>query len=412
MKAQTLLKAQNLLQPCVLITLGRLPKALDLARSFKRIGYRVIVAEPFRWHLAGASNVVSKCYQVTAPATNREHYLDELCEIVVNENVTIVVPISEEIMHVSFLRERLAALQGRDVMLYAMPSATLLRLHHKFQFIDVCREVGVAAPQTVRLADTEAAGEMANQFDTIIKPIFSCSGRGVVFCKRGEPLPAEDKNSPAILQRWVHGNVLSTFSIAHEGRVQTTVIYRGVLMSGTVAVAFARVTEQDPQHKAVLAWAEKFIHATAFSGFISFDLVVDSAGKAYGIECNPRATSGLHFIDTRDLANAVVNPEAAFMSASAIRFRPDQPLQQFYPALTEVQKSMFSTNFRANLSTLWRAKDVTWSWRDPLPFITMPITASQIIWLSIKNKTTFGEVATLDVGWYDATDETANTSSL
>jgi hypothetical protein len=30
----------------------------------------------------------------------------------------------------------------------------------------------------------------------------------------------------------------------------------------------------------------------------------------------------------------------------------------------------------------------------------MTFTASQIIWLSIKHKATFGEVATLDVGWY------------
>jgi len=387
----------------VLITLGRLPKALDLARSFKRIGYRVIVAEPFRWHLTSVSNVVSKCYQVTAPASDSEKFLNELCDIVVKENVTIVVPISEEIIHVSFLRERLTALKGRDVTLYAMPSATLLRLHDKYQFTDVCQEVGVAAPETVRLAATEAATSLANQYDTIIKPIFSCSGRGVVFRKIGEPLPEEDKKFPAIVQRWVHGNVLSTFSIATEGRALTTVIYRGVLMSGTVAVAFERVTVHDAQYSAVMAWVEKFIRATAYSGFISFDFVVDSVGNAYGIECNPRATSGLHFVDARDLANAVVNPAAAI--ATAIRLRKEAQLQQFYPALTEVQKSMFSKNFRANLATLWRASDVTWSWRDPLPFLTMPLTASQIIWLSIKNETTFGEVATLDVGWYRAVDE-------
>jgi predicted ATP-grasp superfamily ATP-dependent carboligase len=386
------------MQPCALITLGRLPKSLDLARSFKRLGYRVIVAEPFRWHLTRTSNVVSKCYQVVSPAINREQFLTALCDIVVNENVTMVVPISEEIIHVSFLRERLEKLEHRNVQLYAMPSETLLRLHHKYQFIDACREVGVAAPETVLLTDVKAAGALANQYDTIIKPIFSCSGRGVIFRKCSEPVPQDDKNSPAILQRWVHGNVLSTFSIAHEGRALTTVVYRGILMSGTVAVAFERVTEDDAQHHAVTAWVDKFIRATAFSGFISFDLVVDRDGNAHGIECNPRATSGLHFVDSRDLANAVVNPTTAHV----IRFRDEKQLQQFYPALTEVQKSMFSANFWHNLATLWRAKDVTWSWRDPMPFITMPLTASQIIWLSIKRGTTFGEVATLDVGWYDA----------
>ena len=51
----------------VLITLGRLPKALDLARGFKALGYRVIVAEPFRWHLTGVSNVIARRFTVTAP---------------------------------------------------------------------------------------------------------------------------------------------------------------------------------------------------------------------------------------------------------------------------------------------------------------------------------------------------------
>ena len=52
----------------VLITLGRLPKVLDLARGFKALGYRVIVAEPFRWPLTGVSNVIARRYTVTAPA--------------------------------------------------------------------------------------------------------------------------------------------------------------------------------------------------------------------------------------------------------------------------------------------------------------------------------------------------------
>ena len=62
---------------------------------------------------------------------------------------------------------------------------------------------------------------------------------------------------------------------------------------------------------------------------------------------------------------------------------------------------MFSGGlFRKNLRQFLRARDVTWDWRDPLPFLTMPFTASQIIWKSIRAGVTMGEVATRDVGWY------------
>jgi predicted ATP-grasp superfamily ATP-dependent carboligase len=385
------------MQPTVLITLGRLPKGLDLARSFRRLGWRVIVAEPFRWHLSAMSNAVARRYTVTAPAIDRGRYLDELCDIVMKEGVELVVPVSEEIMHVSHLAGRLP----HGVRLYSMAPDVLLPLHDKLRFIDRCRAYGVSAPETFALGSPGGAA-LAQAGDHIVKPVFSCSGRGVLFRAQGEPLPETLPGKPAIVQRWVRGNVLSTFSIASAGKPLVTVVYRGAVMSGTVSVCFERVGEGDPHHRPVVDWVERFIAGAGFSGFISFDLVVDADGRAHGIECNPRATSGLHFVDPDDLARAVVAPD----TNQLVRFRKERLMQQFYPCLTEVQKSMFSPkpfgpDFRRNLSRFLSARDVTWSWRDPLPFITMPLTASQIIWLSMRSGATFGEVATLDVGLYD-----------
>ena len=379
----------------VLITLGRLPKCLDIARSFHKLGWRVIVVEPFAWHLTRMSHVVAKTFQLTAPNTNREKYLSELTDIIQREKVRLVVPVSEEILHVSFLRDRLPD----SVTLYAMPSALLLRLHNKRTFIDVCREIDVSAPETARL-DEEGASAIAAEGDFISKPIFSCSGRGVTFHQRGDTLPAVDPAAPMIVQRWVKGNVLSTFSIARSGVVLTTVVYRGAVMSGSVSVAFERVADSEPGNIAILQWVNQFVKALNFTGFISFDFVEDTAGHVHAIECNPRATSGAHFVHVDDLARAVVDPT---MSPCDVHFRDETLLQQFYPCLTEVQKAMFTSSFFPLLNRFIQAKDVTWSWRDPLPFWTMTFTASQIIWLSIKHKATFGEVATLDVGWYKDT---------
>jgi predicted ATP-grasp superfamily ATP-dependent carboligase len=377
----------------VLITLGRLPKALDLARGFNALGYRVIVAEPFRWHLTGVSNVVARRYTVTAPVVDRHRYLQDLLDIVASEKVDLVVPVSEEIMHVSFLRARLPS----AVVLYAMPSAALLALHNKLSFIDRCRDYAVSAPESAALGDPRAE-TIAQQSDYIVKPIFSCSGRGVQFKQRGEALPAALAQQPMLVQTWVKGDVLSTFSVAHAGRVVTSVVYRGAVMSGTVAVCFERVDTAHAQHRPVVDWVNQFVARSGWSGFISFDFIVDRDGFAHGIECNPRATSGLHFLEPRDLAAAVANPAANH----AIRFRRHALMQQFYPCLTELQSSMFrGDTFRQNMRYFLRAKDVSWSWRDPLPFLSMPVTASQIIWKSIRHGVTMGEVATLDVGWYN-----------
>jgi predicted ATP-grasp superfamily ATP-dependent carboligase len=381
----------------VLITLGRLPKGLDIARSFHRLGWRVIIAEPFAWHVARMSNMVAKSYQVAAPNDDREQYLADLLAIIERENVTLVVPVSEEILHMSFLRERLPT----HVRLYAMPSALLLRLHDKRRFIDVCREIGVSAPETARL-DEAHAGSIAASDDYITKPVFSCSGRGVTFHQRGDPLPPLDASAPLIVQRWIKGNVLSTFTVTSAGEALTTVVYRGAVMSGSVSVAFERVAETEACSIAIQAWVNQFVRALDFTGFISFDFVEDADGNVHAIECNPRATSGAHFVHIDDLARAVVDPA---ITSQDIRFRDETLLQQFYPCLTEVQKAMFTPRFFPLLKKFIAARDVTWLWRDPFPFWTMTFTASQIIWLSIKHKATFGEVATLDVGWYkDAKD--------
>jgi hypothetical protein len=81
--------------------------------------------------------------------------------------------------------------------------------------------------------------------------------------------------------------------------------------------------------------------------------------------------------------------------------RPELHLQQFYASLTETQGSIRDRKrFVANLRQLATARDVTWRWSDPLPFLTMPLTSWKIISMAIKRHCTFGEVATLDIGYY------------
>ena len=131
---------------------------------------------------------------------------------------------------------------------------------------------------------------------------------------------------------------------------------------------------------------------------MSFDFVVDQAGQALAIECNPRVTSGVHFVNPDDLAAAILDPG----SIETIRFRTGRLSQQFFPCLTETQKSVFSPLFRKNLGYLRRARDVTWSARDPLPLLLMPFTAYQIIARSIAKGQSFGEASTFDISWQDA----------
>ena len=94
-----------------------------------------------------------------------------------------------------------------------------------------------------------------------------------------------------VVQERLDGRLLSSFSMLRAGRVLVTSVYRGVVMSGTVAVCFERLGE----HAGIADFVASFARKTGYSGFASFDFVEDDAGRVRAIECNPRVTSGIHF---------------------------------------------------------------------------------------------------------------------
>jgi predicted ATP-grasp superfamily ATP-dependent carboligase len=371
----------------VLLTLGRLPKGLDLARSFRLAGFRVVVADPFRWHLMRVSNAVSKSYQVTAPNADPERYLDELAAIIRREQVSVVVPVSEETMYVAALKDRIAP----DILVYAMPQANLLALHDKQRFIEIANDIGLPVPETYRLSDPRA-GKLVESGDYVLKPINSCAGKGVEIKTKGTPPPSGSDAASMIIQRHVAGWQACSFSMVHEGRVMLTLVYRGTIMTGTVAVGFERIDGRT----GIKEWVETFVGQTGCSGFIAFDFIIGEDGQPYAIECNPRVTSGIHFLPTDIIAPMMLNPHRTMPP----RLRVARHFQQFWPSLTETQARIFRlSDFTRHLKSLFRSRDVTWQWRDPLPFLLMPFTSMKMLWTAMTTEKTLGEAATDDIEW-------------
>jgi predicted ATP-grasp superfamily ATP-dependent carboligase len=371
----------------VLLTLGRLPKALDLARGFSRAGCRVLVAEPFGRTLTGASRHVAREFGVPPPSVGKASYLAAIAKIVKDEDVDLVVPVSEETMHVAFARD----LFDPRVRLFTMPSDQVIALHDKAEFVRIAQAIGLGVPETYTLG-TGGAQALAQTGDVVVKPVFSCSGRGMYIVRSGSDLPPADPATPVIVQRFVEGQEYSSCTIARDGRVVATMVYRGTVMAGSVAISFERV-----EHPAISGWIDTFVNASGWTGFIAFDFIVDAAGTVRAIECNPRATSGLHFWEAKDIARAVLNPA----DTAPVRVRPQRQLQQFYACLTEAQLAMFRRRgFMEQLKRLFSTRDVTWASSDPWPFLSMMFTSWPIMRMAMAERVPFGEVATRDVDWY------------
>jgi hypothetical protein len=103
-------------------------------------------------------------------------------------------------------------------------------------------QAGLRAPETY-LGDDPAAEALTADGRTVAKARFGCSGAGLHFLTAGQPLPAELQTQAWVIQRRVPGREVSTLSFCRDGEILGHVVYRGLVLSGTVAVAFERIEE-------------------------------------------------------------------------------------------------------------------------------------------------------------------------
>jgi predicted ATP-grasp superfamily ATP-dependent carboligase len=370
----------------VLLTLGRLPKALALARACRAAGCRVLVADPFRWHLCRPSRDVDASFRVTAPNVSIEAYLDELLQIIHREAVDLILPVSEEALHVAQLADRLPA----GVRLFSAPLSQLADLHHKLTFIARARDRGLPVPETYA-ADDPAAATLAAGSDYIEKPVHSCSGIGLRLARAGDPLLGD--SADCIVQTRLEGEHISSLSLVSAGREIATAFYRGRVFAGTVAICFERVTDS----LAAQQWVSTFIEGSDYTGFLAFDFIVDQQGVARAIECNPRITSGIHFLDPGALGAALLDPEGTENIAPSAGDR----FQWGYSTLTEAYAAFFQPReFIRRFREMLSARDVIWSLRDPLPFLLMTPMSCEILWPAMTSSVTLGEATQRDIAWF------------
>jgi len=128
----------------VLLTLGRLPRRSIWHGGLQPGRLPGLVAEPFGRTLTGALRHVAREFGVPPPSAGKASYLAAIAKIVKDEDVDLVVPVSEETMHVAFARD----LFDPRVRLFTMPSDQVIALHDKAEFVRIAQAIGLGVPET------------------------------------------------------------------------------------------------------------------------------------------------------------------------------------------------------------------------------------------------------------------------
>jgi len=289
----------------ILITGARAPVALDLARSLQVAGHEVHLADVFRPRMLGGFSRHTYASPVDAP----DAFSVDVARLNASLAPDLIIPLCEEVFHLA----RLA--RDRPLPLYAPAFDMLMRLHSKLAFNAWARGLGLDAPMTERVSlPVDPAVAEASVF----KPEFSRFGAQCYIRKIPQEFEVICKNSNAdwLRQDYIAGEDLCFYALAQRGQLTAFAAYCSDWR--TKGGASYHFQPLDPALSGRLRdIAARLIAGGDLTGQIACDLRLDAEGRLWLIECNPRATSGLHLLthDPEALSRAFLTSEAPCLEA-------------------------------------------------------------------------------------------------
>ncbi|CAA7618865.1 conserved hypothetical protein [Candidatus Terasakiella magnetica] len=279
-----------------LITGTRAPAALDLARLFAAAGWRVIGADSLRFPVGRWSRALERHYHLLPAKADHHAYAAQLAAIIRDEGVDLLIPTCEEVFFIARHRDALSRLCR-----VACPDfTTLARLHDKTALAAAATGLGIAVPETIRVEDRDglyrALGHLGR--NVVLKPAFSRFACRTLIRPEAPAVArvCPSASDPWAVQRFVPGREVCTYAIAQAGRLTAFAAYEPRHRVGTGAsILFQPVNEPEAE-----AFAAGFARRHALDGQFAFDLIHSPAQGWSVIECNPRATSGIHLFRPGD----------------------------------------------------------------------------------------------------------------
>ena len=348
----------------VLISGGKMTKALQLARSFHAAGHRVVLVESAKYRFTGHrfSRAVDAFHCVPEPTA--PGYVDALRDIAMIERVDVFVPVSSPAASVHDARAGEYIRRFCDVV-HVDPD-TVRMLDDKTEFSRAAVSLGLRVPDFRRITDAQQVVD----FDFpegrtyILKRIaYDPVGRMDLTRLSGQTrernaafarsLSISD-HDPWILQEFVEGQEYCTHGTVRNGRLQ---VY-GCCESSAFQINYGDVDKPE-----IRSWVEKFVGALNLTGQASFDFIEAVDGHAYAIECNPRTHSAITmFHDHPQVA-------AAYLDDGHPVITPRPGARPTYWTYHEIWRLLTQRERAARLATILRGKDAIFTWWDPLPYL-------------------------------------------
>ena len=278
----------------VLITGARAAAALDMARSLRAAGYEPHLADCSPAWIARASRSAGPVHRYASPVDRPADFARDVQNLITRLDPVRIIPACEEVFHLAALTEA----DGFSERLFAPPVDRLGTLHAKDRFAALCRSLALPVPETTRVADRAALADFADRAgEQVFKPVWSRFGVQTLVAPQPAALAALTPTpaAPWVVQRRIIGEEVSFYAVCHEGRIAAFCAYGSDWrLAGGAGYVFRPLPADQTARLRPMAVA---LAAFAGTGQIACDALFDCDGQPWLIECNPRATSGVHLFD-------------------------------------------------------------------------------------------------------------------
>lgn len=370
----------------ILVSGGKMTKALQLARSFHQAGHRVVLVESRKYELTGHrfSWAVDRFY--TVPNPDAPDYIDALLKIAQAEGVEVYVPVCSPVASYYDALAKQALAPYCEVL--HVDAAMAQQLDDKDAFATAAASLGLSVPDSHRITQSQQVLDFdfsARAHKYILKSIPYDSVRRLDLTQLPRPtfsetaafvktLPISEQN-PWIMQAFISGQEYCTHSTVRDGELR--------LHCCCKSSAF-QVNYEHVDHPAIETWVRQFVRGLKLTGQVSFDFIeAKDSGDIYAIECNPRTHSAITlFYNHPDVAQAYLECEP--LSAAVQPLPSGRPTYWIYHEVWRLVTHLHSpAQTWRRLQIIARGKDAIFDWADPLPFLM--VHHVHIPWLLLKN---------------------------
>jgi glutathione synthase/RimK-type ligase-like ATP-grasp enzyme len=268
----------------ILVTSPRAPVVLEWIQIAKRAGHQVTIVDTLRFPLC-AGVLKAEYKRISSPRFDFINYQKSIINLI--ESHDFVIPTCEDIF---YLTKAICDLPELKKKVFAPNFNLLTLLHHKYHVQQLLNEY-VQFPST-RLLTSAKQIDFSDQ-GSILKPVFSRFGSSVVteISRNAVSHIVISEQQPWVQQHFVEGESLCNYAVIEHGIVVDHVVYKPKYLINNAAATYFEYVEE----AACDAFIETFAKQYNYHGQVAFDFIKNEEGL-FVIECNPRATSGLHLL--------------------------------------------------------------------------------------------------------------------